>query len=157
MTGTGSMDNAKMEASAEKEFVRGLKALQDGDSLAALSCFERAVNQGRRPAHLSYFGYCVAKERGQVQKGIGLCSEAMEGDPENAVHFVNLGRIYLLAGNKQEAISVFRKGLALGPNEEITGLLDAIGTRAPLIFPSLSRKNPLNRYLGKLLGWIGFR
>jgi len=151
------MDNAKMEAVAEKEFARGLKAMQDGDSLAALSCFEKASNQGRRPVYLSFFGYCVAKERGQVQKGIGLCSEALEKEPENVIHFLNLGRIYLAAGSKQEAIRVFRKGLALGPNQEITGLLDAIGTRSPLIFPTLSRKNPLNKYLGKLLAWIGFR
>jgi tetratricopeptide (TPR) repeat protein len=146
-----------MEPAAEKEFARGLKALQEGDSLAALSCFEKAANLGTSPTYLSYLGYCVAKERGQVQKGIGLCSDAMVSEPENGVHFLNLGRIYLVAGNKVEAIKVFRKGLAFGPNEEITGLLDSIGTRAPLIFPSLSRKNPLNRYLGKLLGWIGFR
>jgi tetratricopeptide (TPR) repeat protein len=142
---------------AEKEFARGLKALRDGDTPAALTCFEKAANQARNPHYLSNLGFCIAKERGQVQKGIALCNEALESEPENGLHFLNLGRIYLLAGNKEEAIRVFRKGLGFGPNNEITGILDAIGTRSPLLFPSLSRKNPLNRYLGKLLSWIGFR
>jgi tetratricopeptide (TPR) repeat protein len=142
---------------AEKEFERGLKALRDGDTPAALTCFEKATNQARSPHYLSYLGFCVAKERGQVQKGIALCSEALESEPENGLHFLNLGRIYLVAGNKEEAIRVFRKGLGFGQNKEITSILDAIGTRSPLLFPSLSRKNPLNRYLGKVLSWIGFR
>jgi len=156
-TGTGRTDSGPMETAAEKEFVRGLKVLQGGDTLAALACFEKAVTQGRKPVYLSFLGFCIAKERGQIQKGIALCSEALENEPENVTHFLNLGKIYLVAGNKQEAIRVLRKGLALGLNEEITDLLDAIGTRKPPLFPALGRKNPLNKYLGQLLSWLGFR
>ncbi len=146
-----------IEREAEKEFAKGVKALWQGDSLTALVCFEKAAGLAPRPVYSSYFGYCIAKERGQVQKGMQLCSEAIEREPEYAAHYLNLGRIYLVAGNKPEAINVFRKGLAYGPNEEIIGLLDSIGTRNPLIFRSLSRKNPLNKYLGLLLRKIGLR
>lgn len=142
---------------AEKEFARGLKALREGNTLAALTCFEKAAGSGSRPVYLSYFGFCVAKERGQVQKGLLLCREAMEEEPDNAVHYLNLGRIHLAAGNKQEAIRVFREGLAHGPDQEIADLLNSIGTRKAPVFASLSRNHPLNKYLGKLLGKLGFR
>jgi tetratricopeptide (TPR) repeat protein len=145
------------EMKAEREFSKGLKLLQEGNTLAALVCFEKASSLAARPVYSSYLGFCVAKERGQVQKGMLFCREAMEKEPENAVHYLNLGRIYLVAGSKQEAIRVFRKGLAFGPNEEISGLLDAIGTRSPLVIGSLRRDNLVNKYLGKLLSRLGFR
>ncbi len=142
---------------AEKEFSKGVRALKQGDSLAALVCFEKAASLASRPVYSSYFGYCIAKERGQVQKGLLLCSEAIEAEPGNTVHYLNLGRIHLVTGNKPDAISVFRKGLAHGPNGEITSLLDAIGTRKPAIFSFLSRSNPINRYLGLILSKLGLR
>jgi tetratricopeptide (TPR) repeat protein len=146
-----------IETEAEKEFSRGLKALQEDNSLAALVCFEKASTLEDRPVYCSYLGFCIAKERGQIQKGMLLCSAALEREPENSVHYLNLGRIYLVAGNKQEAITVFRKGLAFGPNQEIIGLLDAIGTRKPPLIRSLHRDNPINKFLGKLLGKLGLR
>lgn len=146
-----------IETEAEKEFSRGLKALQEDNSLAALVCFEKANTLGDRPVYFSFLGFCAAKERGQIQKGILLCSAAIEKEPENGVHYLNLGRIYLVAGNKQEAIRVFRKGLAYGPNQEIVGLLEKIGTRKTPIIRSLSRDNLINKFLGKLLGKLGLR
>lgn len=145
------------ETEAEKEFSKGLKALQEGNTLAALVCFEKAAGLESRPVYSSYLGFCIAKERGQVQKGIVFCREALEREPENTVHYLNLGKIYLLGGNKQEGIGVFRKGLAFGSNPEMIRLLDAIGTRKPPVIRSLSRDNPLNKYLGKLLCKLGLR
>ena len=145
------------DAEAEKEFSRGLKALQEGNSLAALTFFEKAAGEGPTPLCISYLGFCIAKERGQVQKGIQLCREALEKEPENPLHYLNLGRIFLTAGNKQEAIRTFREGLARGPNQEIIDLLNAIGTRRPPVIPALGRDHPINKYLGKLLSKLGLR
>ena len=145
------------ESEAKKEFSKGLKALHEGNSLAALVCFEKASRLDDRPDYSSYFAFCVAKERGQVQKGILLCREAMEREPENTIHYLNLGRIHLVAGDKQEALRVFRNGLAHGPDPEIIELLDTIGTRKPPIIGFLGRDNPINKYLGKLLSKFGFR
>jgi len=142
---------------AEKEYTKGLKALLDGNTPAAMVCFEKAALISPRPVYLSSLGYCIAKERGQVQKGMLLCSEAMESEPGNTVHYLNLGKIYLVAGNRQEAIRIFRNGLGHGPDKEITAQLDAIGTRSSVLFSSLSRSNPLNRYLGLILRKLGIR
>jgi tetratricopeptide (TPR) repeat protein len=145
------------EAEAEKEFSRGLKLLREGNSLAALTPFERAFVLGTRPDYFSYLGFCIAKERGQVQKGTHLCREALAREPDNTVHYLNLGRIHLSAGNKQEAIRVFREGLAHGASQEIADQLNAIGTRKAPMIASLSRNHPLNKYLGIILGKLGLR
>jgi tetratricopeptide (TPR) repeat protein len=145
------------EAVAEKEFSRGLKVLAEGNSPAALTCFEKACGLGSSPSYSSYFGFCVARERGQVQRGILLCKAALQKEPGNPVHYLNLGRIHLAGGDKLEAIRVFRDGLGHGSNREIIGLLDAIGTRKSPVIPSLGRDNPLNKFMGKLLGRLGYR
>jgi len=145
------------DTEAEKEFIRGLKALQEENSLAALPFFEKAAGADPTPLCMSYLGFCIAKERGQVQKGIQLCREALEKEPENPLHYLNLGRIFLTAKNKQEAIRTLREGLGCGLNQEITDLLNAIGTRKPPVIPALGRDHPVNKYLGKLLGKLGLR
>jgi tetratricopeptide (TPR) repeat protein len=145
------------ETEAVKEFSRGLKVLQEGNSVAALPFFEKAAAVEPSPLCISYLGFCIAKERGQVQKGIQFCREALQKEPENPLHYLNLGKIFMTAGNKQEALRTFREGLARGLNQEITDLLNAIGTRKPPVIPALGRDHPINKYLGKLLSKLGLR
>ncbi len=142
---------------AEQEFARGLVAFRKGNSTAALAHFEKASQLGAGPLHLSYLGYCIAKERGQLKKGIALCQDALAQAPGDAVHFLNLGRIHLVAGNKMEAIRVFREGLAHGQNQEIIAELEVLGTRKQPVIKILHRKNPLNKFLGKLFRRLGLR
>ncbi|HEY6873128.1 MAG TPA: tetratricopeptide repeat protein [Geobacteraceae bacterium] len=146
-----------IDAEAEKEFLRGLKLFREGNSLAALTFFERASVLRGKPSYFSCLGFCIAKERGQVRKGLHLCREALEQEPDNTVHYLNLGRIHLVAGNKQEAIRVFREGLAHGANQEIADLLNEIGTRKQPVIPSLGRNHPVNKYLGIILSRLGLR
>ena len=146
-----------VDAETVKEFSQGLKALQEGNSVTALPFFEKAAGVEPSPLCLSYLGFCIAKERGQVQKGIQFCREALVKEPENPLHYLNLGKIFMTAGNKQEAIKTFREGLARGLNQEITDLLNATGTRKPPVIAALGRNHPVNKYLGKLLGKLGFR
>jgi tetratricopeptide (TPR) repeat protein len=145
------------DTEAEKEFTRGLKFLQEGNALAAMPFFEKAAGADPTPLRISCLGFCIAKERGQVQKGIQFCREALEKEPENPLHYLNLGKIFMSAGNKQEAIRTLREGLARGLNQEITDLLNEIGTRKQPVIPALDRNNPINKYLGKLMGQLGLR
>ena len=142
---------------AEHEFARGLTAFRKGNSPAALAHFEKAAQLAALPLHLSYLGYCVARERGQMKKGIALCQEALAQEPDQAAHFLNLGRIHLMTGNKLEAIRIFRAGLAHGLNQELVAELDALGTRKPPVIPMLHRNNVINKFLGKLLYRLGLR
>ena len=141
----------------EREFARGTAEFSKGNALAALAHFEKAVQLDPQPRYLSYLGYCIALQRGQVQKGIGLCRQSIEEEPDVADHFLNLGRILLLSGNKVEALDVLRKGTVIAPNPEIAALLESIGTRRPPVIGFLGRDNVLNKHLGILLARLGLR
>ena len=145
----------EVEAAVEFELAR--ESLAARQTLAALSHLEKALKLQDNPSWYSYLGYCVAKQRGQIKKGIDLCLISLELELKEPVHYLNLGNIYLVSGNKSEALRVFREGMVRGDNEEIQRILDEIGMRKVPIIKSLPRNNPVNRFLGILLGKIGLR
>ncbi len=141
----------------EKLVSKGEEAINSGNTVAALSFFERAGSLQDTPLCRSYLAFCIAKERGQYKKGISLCEEAIKEEPTNAVLYLNLGRIYLLLHQRDEAMRVFREGLQYEEHRQLVGELIKLGMRKPLIFPFLKRSNPLNRFLGLLLAKSGLR
>ncbi len=143
--------------SGDELFERGVEAVDHGNWLCALACFEKLVQQAKEPLYLSYFASCIAKERGQFGKAISLCLEAIETEPDNPGHYLNLGRVYLLQGRKSEAIRTFREGLAHGLESRIIDELNRLGTRKPPVFSFLPRNNPINKYLGMLLQKLRLR
>jgi tetratricopeptide (TPR) repeat protein len=154
-------EEAEMEPGQEEEagklFGRGLDALSAGEIPSALALLERALKLNDNRSWYSYLGYCMAKERGQVKKGIELCSLSLEQEPEKADHYLQLAKIHLLAGNKQETLRVLREGMARGENQGLIALLDAIGTRKPPVLSFLPRENPVNRLLGICLERLRLR
>ena len=144
-------------ASAEKEFLRARKELDQGNVLAALAYLERGLKIYDDPRWHSCLGFCIAKERGHVTRGLELCRLSLERDPENGVHYLYLGRIHLVAGNKVEALKVLRQGMQIDDCPEIEQLLAAIGTRKPPVIAALSRDNLLNKWLGFILNRLGIR
>ncbi|MBZ0156151.1 MAG: tetratricopeptide repeat protein [Alphaproteobacteria bacterium] len=142
---------------ADKLFVKGLNALTQGRTLSALSWFEKAVSLEPTPLYISYFAYCIAKERGQFKKARSLCEESIRQDSGNSAHYLNLGKILLLTGNKEEAVKVFREGLGYENNTTIVAELDRLITRKPPVLPFLERENLLNKYVGFVLTKLGIR
>lgn len=136
---------------------RGMTAIERGNTLMALLFFEDAAILKRTPAVLSCLGYCLAREHRQLQKGTSLCLEAMQKDPHNALHYLNLGRIYLLARQKQLAIQTFRRGLKTGRNPQIIQELKRLGIRKRPVFSGLHREHPLNRFFGVFFSRLGMR
>ena len=143
--------------SADEYFKNGLQLLGEANLLGALACFEKANIREKSPLTQSYLGYCIAIERGQIAEALKLCRAAIEADPHNPVHCLNLGRVYLKAKRKDEAIAELRRGLSLGDNQEIKALLEALGLRREPVFPFLSRNNLLNRYVGLILSRFRLR
>ncbi|MFZ2199034.1 MAG: tetratricopeptide repeat protein [Thermodesulfovibrionales bacterium] len=135
----------------------GIAYLNDNNRLAALACFDKAFIIGKSPELLSYLSYCIATERGQIYEALKLCNNALSQETDNPVHYLNLGRIYLHAGKKEEALLILRKGLSFGDNQAIRSILEKIGTRGKPVFPFISRNNFLNKYVGILLHWIKLR
>jgi tetratricopeptide (TPR) repeat protein len=144
-------------ATEEKEFLRARKELDEGNVLAALAGLEKALKINDDPRWHSCLGFCIAKERGHVTRGLELCRSALERDPDTVEHYLYLGRVYLLAGNKVEALKVLRQGMQKEANPEIAAQLAAIGNRKPPVLSALSRDNLLNKWLGYILNRLGLR
>lgn len=142
---------------AEKLFTKGVEAIKNGNVVSALVFFEKATRLDNNPTNRSYLAFCIARERGQFKKAISLCEEALNEEPENPVHYLNLGRVYILAGQKTEAMRLLREGLTHEENREIVDELIGLGMRKPPVLPLLKRQNLLNRYLGIILTRLGLR
>jgi predicted Zn-dependent protease len=140
-----------LTAEEQEMYAKGITAVDNGDTLTGLACFEKLVATISGPIVSSYYAVCLAKERGETERALELCDEAMEDDPGNNLHHLNLGRVFLTAGMKREAIKAFRNGLLYGRNPLIARELERIGWRALPVFPSLGREHLLNRITGQLL------
>jgi len=142
----------------EKEkFKKGMEAVDRGDTQFGLTCLERLFEAGHDPVLASYYAVCLAKERGELQKALLLCEEAMEDDPGNALHYLNRGRVLVAAERKREAIKAFRNGLLYGKNGLIKKELDMLGWRRPPVISGLGRENPVNKWLGRILVMLRLR
>jgi len=151
------MEQDSVKARAESEFARAQVALAAEDTQAALAFVEKALRLQDTPEWYSYLGYCIARQRGQHRKGLELCHASLALEPDNPMHFLNLGRVHLIKGDKAEALRIWREGIAKGGCPELLQQLERLGTRSRPIIPALHRHNPLNRYLGILLNRLGLR
>lgn len=136
---------------------KGLAEIDKGNTMLALIHFEDAVKLDDSPLIRSHLAFCLAKERRQLQRAVTLCNEALQEEPGNPVHYLNLGRIYLLAGQKNRAIQTWRRGLRIGRNPQIVAELKSLGRRKPPVLKALGREHPVNKYLGMMLQKIGMR
>jgi tetratricopeptide (TPR) repeat protein len=135
----------------------GREALGEGDAALALDFFERAHTMLPNPIACSFLGYCIATTGGEMAKARSLCEEALREDTDNPVHYLNIGRICLLEGNKAGAIEAFQKGLSYGEDSEIRDEMNKLGNRQMHLVPFLRRSNPVTKFLGLILKKFGFR
>lgn len=147
-----------MSEAARQAFRRGLEYFGEGNPLAALSYFEKAysLDNSNLVCH-SYIALLMATERGQLQKAIAIIEESIRRSPEEAMLYLNLGKLYLKANRKEDAIQVIRKGMGYCNLPEGAALLDSLGTRKKPVFPFLSRDHLLNKYVGILLKKLKLR
>lgn len=141
----------------EELIARGISAIKSGNTAEALNCFEEAVKIHSTPANWSYLAFCLARERRQFDYAIRLCREAITRDPHSSIHYLNLGKVYLLAGRKDDAIRTFRQGLLYEGSPAIIGELKRLGLRKQPVLGFLRRENPLNKYLGIALKKLRLR
>lgn len=113
------------------------------------------------PFVLSYYGSLQAIVDKKHRNGIENCTRAialykkraLACDVERyAVLYLNLGRVYLAAEKKKDAISAFKKGLQYDHKySAIVRKLKKLGARERPIVSFLDRSNPINKYLGMIL------
>jgi len=145
----------------KKNLERARALIREDNTLDALFFLDKIIDHTDIPEVLSSYGLCIALERGKVKAGVDLCIRAIEKEPENVYHYLNLGKVYLKDNKKAVAIDIFRKGLKLdGDSEstvEICRILGWLGTRKRPVFPFLARGNVLNKYCGLFFSRLGLR
>jgi tetratricopeptide (TPR) repeat protein len=157
--------------SAENSFRKGLVALVEQDAATAATHFQSAIlierqHSSARPQmrYLSYYGLALAQSRGATPEAIQACETATRRDFFNPDLFLNLGRVYALAGKTTKALAAFEHGLAFAPGHKaLRAELTKLDRREPPPLSIVSRNHAANKFLGKLRAsfrlrrprWIG--
>lgn len=129
---------------------KGFDALGRKLYFLARSCFEETYSHQESPEIASHLAYCLAKSGGDTKRALHLAEKALGSEPHNLTFLLNLGRVQILAGNKERGLTTLRRGIQLGGAEDFQAELAKWGTRTPPPIPSLPRSHPLNKYLGML-------
>lgn len=144
-------------------YLRAVKAhLRSGKQKDAFGLLLRAsVQFPDEPLILSYYGCLQAIVDKKHRSGVETCKRAIvlfKGKKSSGeevlypVFYLNLGRAYLAAGKKKEAIDAFHKGLQYDKsNSDLRKELRGLGMRKNPPVPFLDRANPINKYIGMIL------
>ena len=102
-------------------------------------------------AAFSYYGLCVAMVRHKYAEAVKYCNISIKANFMDPEHRINLALVYLERGDRKNAVKNLEAGLRLQPsNKRIQKIFAEIGRRKPVMFSFLSRKNPLNVWIGRL-------
>jgi len=145
---------------AEESFDRGMQSMEQGRQDQALAFFEAAISLDKQygsgtpqARYLSQYGLCLGLLGRRKQEGVRFCRQAVALEGYNADLQWNLGRSLLMANRRREAWAAFAKGLRLQRDHRgIIQSLRGMGIRRRPALPFLPRENPINVFLGRLLG-----
>lgn len=139
--------------SAEINFKKGLLAIVDDNYEQASRFFRSAIDIHEQRAsdrpdwrYLSYYGLSIAKACRPDAEAIEACRTAAEHGTVNADLYLNLGKVYLLAGKSRLAREAFERGLELEPAhpalvDEMRLMEQTAPVRAPASRRTGSRSN----------------
>jgi dihydrofolate reductase len=136
---------------------KGLEAMQRQLYFLGRRCFEQALSLAETAENSSDLAFCLAKSGGDLDVALRLAEDAVLLDPESPRFYLNLGRVQILAGEREAGVNTLRKGIQVGGGEEFLAELAQYDERTPPPIPSLSRTHPLNHYLGKFLHSLGLK
>ncbi|MFZ3072656.1 MAG: hypothetical protein WA162_05385 [Thermodesulfobacteriota bacterium] len=132
--------------------VKAVEFAKRGKLVLALELFEADPAFKENAVALSYYALCIAILRGKCDEALIVLRGAVKKDRFQPDIYMNIGRVYVLKERKDFAAKAFVKGLSLDSSH--AGLLKEIkklGIRQQAIIPFLSRKNVLNKALGKII------
>jgi tetratricopeptide (TPR) repeat protein len=149
--------------SAENQFKKGLSALVDHNYKDATVFFKRAIEvdlarKRNKPdlRYLSYYGLSLAKAGMSTVEAIRICRQAVSRHKNHPVLWLNLGRVYVMAGKQERALEALDRGAQLAPgNRILANELAQLERRSSPVLGRLPRSHPVNVLLGKLRKSIG--
>lgn len=109
------------------------------------------------PVAQSYKAYCEANIHGSLREAVKTCQKMLKINYLNPVHYLIMGRLFLMSNNREKAIHVFRKGLKIEPDPRIIRELKKLGLRKKPVISSLERSHPINKMSGKILTKLNLR
>jgi tetratricopeptide (TPR) repeat protein len=145
------------------DYLRAVKAsLRKGDQKEAFGLLQHAALQyPDDPFILSYYGCLQALVDKKYRAGVEKCKQALtliqreSSFGEEMLYpgfYLNLGRAFIAAGKKDDALDAFKKGLKYNSgHRDILNELRALGKRKKSVVPFLDRSNPINKYIGLIL------
>ncbi len=99
----------------------------------------------------SYYGLCVAMVKHKYAEAVKYCNVSVKANFMDPEHRINLALVYLERDDRKNAVKNLEAGLRLQPsNKRIHKIFTEIGRRKAVTFSFLSRRNPLNVWLGRL-------
>ena len=99
----------------------------------------------------SFYGLTLAVVEKDLDTGLKLCKEALNGDFVNPEVYWILGQVYLLTGQRNKAYRTFENGLFIHDDcAYLKTAMRKLGVRKKRVFSFLSRRHSLNIFAGKL-------
>jgi len=153
----------KNEEHKPSDFLRAVRIhLRKGKQKEAYSLLLQAsVRYPEDPLLLSYYGCLQALVDRKYRSGVETCKRAIlllkkqgafSEEMLYPVFYLNLGRAYIAAGKKKDAIDALTKGLKYDSgNSDLKKELQGLGVRKQPTVPFLDRSNPINKYIGMIL------
>ena len=146
------------------DYLRAVKShLRNGKQKDAFRVLQQAtVMYPDDPVILSYYGCLQALVDKKYRSGVDTCKKAITllkrkkssfgEEVLYPVFYLNLGRAFIAAGKKKDAIDALEKGLQYDyGNNDLKKELRGMGLRKKPLVPFLDRSNPINKYIGMLL------
>lgn len=143
-------------ATALAAWEEGRAAFAARDLPGAHLAFGRAHRKDPRdPRFMSWYGVTLVLVERNSSLGVVLCEQALRAVGPDPELLLNQARVHLSLNQRDRAVRAILRGLELFPEDpRLAAARDAMGMRRAPVVPFLSRKNPLNRLLGRLRhGW----
>ena len=143
------------EKTPEKLFSDGIGFLRADNIREAMLAFKRALElKPAVPRYMSYYGLCWAMTVKGSPEAVLLCRRAVEKSMVSPDLYCNLGKVYLIKGDRRKAYQAFLQGLSVdGDHRELLYEIRRMGLRQRPLLPFLSRAHFLNHLAGKLRHW----
>jgi Flp pilus assembly protein TadD len=139
-------------AEAGVAFEEGRAAFAARELESAHRAFERAYRRTPADARfMSWYGVTLVLVERNSSLGVMLCDQALRSAGPDPELLLNQARVHLALNQRERAVRPITRGLELFPDDpRLAAARRALGTRSTPVLPFLSRRNPLNRVLGRL-------
>ncbi len=137
------------EKSADERFAEGVQAFDAGKLDEAAAHFAQVVERAPDNVSAHYNLAVIAERKGDVAAARTGYEKAYALDPEHTPTLLNLGKIYRLSGQFDQAIALYEKALALPGREFDVQLLNNLAVSYRLAKQFDKSENALRKLLSR--------